>query len=263
MLAYLSSDIMKIKNITFSFTINDKIVESINKQPMKNRRLDNQNSNNYQLGYMQGYREVISTQTTAKKKSHKFRHFVILLVLITIASGVVYSIKGSSKTISYQSISNSIQSVNSKSIKTTINECIDNVRAKEVVVVLNKQHLWACNYQKAIFNSAVVTGYTGSPSNITPVGTYHIFKKFTNINLTGSDDMGSWNVHVSYWMPFLFNQYGAYGFHDATWRTPKQFGHINTATKNASHGCVELPLATAKWLYSWLNIGSTVSIRAT
>jgi len=227
---------------------------------MINKRT-NLNITSYRSTSIRDYDKTRYPKTT-KRKLHKFRYLIGLLVLITLILGVIYNIKGSSKTISYQAESNSLNSVSSTHIKSTVNECIGNTTlSKEVVVILSQQHLWACNYQHPIFNSPVVTGYTGNPSNITPVGTYHIFNKYTNLNLTGSDDMGSWNVHVSYWMPFLFNKYGAYGLHDATWRKPNQFGHINTATKNASHGCVECPLATAKWLYNWLNIGSTISIR--
>ncbi len=223
-------------------------------------RKTNTSTNSYRSNSIRGYDKTNNAKTT-KRKSHKFRYLIALLVLITLIFGVIYKIKGSSKTISYQAGSNSLNSVSSTHIKSTINECIGNKLSKEVIVILSQQHLWACNYQHPIFNSPVVTGYSGNPSNITPVGTYHIFNKYTNLNLTGSDDMGSWSVHVNYWMPFLFNKYGAYGLHDATWRKLNQFGHINTATKNASHGCVECPLATAKWLYHWLNIGSTISIK--
>lgn len=229
---------------------------------MHNNKQLNQRMSIYRPGLLQGHNQV-SNDTKVAKKSHKFRHFVIFLVLLTLFGGVIYSIKGSSKIVSYQIGSSSLKSDSSTPIKTAVNKCIGNTQSQEVVVILSKQHLWACNYQTSVFNSAVVTGYTGSASDITAVGTYHIFNKYTNLNLTGKDDMGSWKVHVSYWMPYLFNQYGAYGLHDATWRTQNEFGHINTATENASHGCVELPLATAKWLYYWVNIGTPVSIRAT
>jgi lipoprotein-anchoring transpeptidase ErfK/SrfK len=62
-------------------------------------------------------------------------------------------------------------------------------------------------------------------------------------------------------MPFLTNKYGVYGFHDATWRASSAFGKISPDSAEASHGCVELPLSTAKWLYGWANIGTTVIIK--
>lgn len=49
-----------------------------------------------------------------------------------------------------------------------------------------------------------------------PICSYHVYGKQKDTVLTGSDASGSWNDPVSYWMPFLNNQYGTYGFHDAT-----------------------------------------------
>lgn len=230
---------------------------------MNNNRQDNQRTTSaYRSGAVQGYRPI-SSQQTRKVKSHKLRHFLLFVILLTLIGGTIYSIKGTAKTINYQATSNTLKSAGSKPIETAVNECVGNTLSKEVLVILSKQHLWACNYQTAIYNAPVVTGYTGNPSNLTPPGTYHIFNKYTNVNLTGSDDMGSWNVHVNYWMPFLFNQYGAYGLHDANWVKPSQFGHINTDTEQASHGCVELPEPTAKWIYNWVDVGTTVSIQST
>jgi lipoprotein-anchoring transpeptidase ErfK/SrfK len=80
--------------------------------------------------------------------------------------------------------------------------------------------------------------------------------------LTGCDTTGCWKDPVYYWMPFLDNQYGSYGFHDATWRADSAFGNINPDSADASHGCVETPLATAKWLYNWDQVGTTVTIES-
>ncbi len=100
------------------------------------------------------------------------------------------------------------------------------------------------------------------PADLTPTGTYHIYAKETDVYLKGSDSTGSWDDYVYYWMPFLDNQYGIYGFHDATWRSANAFGNIDPYSNNASHGCVEMPLATAKWLYGWSSIGTTVTIES-
>jgi lipoprotein-anchoring transpeptidase ErfK/SrfK len=100
------------------------------------------------------------------------------------------------------------------------------------------------------------------PADLTPVGTYHIYAKEINLYLKGSDSTGSWNDYVNYWMPWLDNQYGQYGFHDATWRPDSAFGNISPYSSDASHGCVELPLATAKWLYNWAQIGTTVTVES-
>jgi lipoprotein-anchoring transpeptidase ErfK/SrfK len=112
------------------------------------------------------------------------------------------------------------------------------------------------------YDSAVITGMENLPADLTPVGIYHIYAKYTDRHLIGSDSTGSWDDFVYYWMPWLHNQYGNYGFHDATWRAPGDFGTIDPYSSQASHGCVELPLATAKWVYDWAVIGTTVTIES-
>lgn len=144
----------------------------------------------------------------------------------------------------------------------TPNPCADNTLSQLALVSISKRHMWACDGTTVVYNSAVVTGMENLPADLTPVGTYHVYGKETDQHLIGSDSTGSWNDFVNYWMPFLDNQYGQYGFHDATWRPSTAFGNISPYSSNASHGCVELPLATAKWLYNWVVIGTTVTIES-
>lgn len=141
-----------------------------------------------------------------------------------------------------------------------VNHCATNSVSKVVLVSISARHLWACQGTQELYNSPVVTGISYLAADLTPPGTYHVYDKVTHTVLTGSDSTGSWNDPVSYWMPFLDNQYGAYGFHDATWRPNSAFGNISPNSANGSHGCVELPLATAAWLYSWVDVGTTVTI---
>ena len=140
------------------------------------------------------------------------------------------------------------------------NACASNSLSQLVLVSISQRHLWACNGSTVAYSSAVITGIDYLAADLTPTGTYHIYAKETNVNLVGHDSTGSWNDHVSYWMPFLYNQYGAYGIHDATWRNPNQFGSISPSSSQGSHGCVEAPLATAAWVYNWSKIGTTVTI---
>ena len=142
----------------------------------------------------------------------------------------------------------------------TTNNCVDNTLSKRVIVSISQRHLWACQQNTVANDSSVVTGISYIAADMTPLGTYHVYEKATNTNLVGADSTGSWNDYVYYWMPFLRNQYGIYGFHDATWRANSEFGNISPDSANASHGCVELPLATAKWLYNWVDIGTAVTI---
>lgn len=139
--------------------------------------------------------------------------------------------------------------------------CSSNTLAKNIIIDITDRHLWACEKTSSVHDAPVVTGMENLAADLTPTGTYQIYGKQTNIYLKGSDSTGSWNDYVSYWMPFLHNQYGSYGFHAATWRADSDFGAIDPWSDKGSHGCVELPLATAKWLYNWAAIGTTVTIK--
>jgi lipoprotein-anchoring transpeptidase ErfK/SrfK len=138
--------------------------------------------------------------------------------------------------------------------------CATNTLSQLILVSISARHLLACNGSTSVYDSPVVTGDTEHADTLTPIGTYHIYAKETNKTLTGSDENGSWSDFVNYWMPFLDNQYGTYGLHDATWRDASAFGNIDPDSSTASNGCVELPLATAKWLYNWDSVGTTVEI---
>ena len=132
---------------------------------------------------------------------------------------------------------------------------------KYVIVSISQRHLWACSNRTVKYESAVVTGQQNLAATATPIGTFHVASKQSARWLTGSDTRGHWAVYVHYWMPFVHNQYGNDGFHDATWRKSSEFGNISPNSPQASHGCVELPRATAKWLYDWVAVGTTVVVR--
>ena len=141
------------------------------------------------------------------------------------------------------------------------NHCAGNTLDKLIVVSVSLRHLWACQGEKAVHDAPVITGKTAYEATLTPPGTYHIYGKTTDTRLTGSDVTGSWDRPVDYWMPFLDNQHGTYGFHDANWRPNSDFGNVDPATGDASHGCVELPTPSMKWLYEWSPVGTTVTVK--
>lgn len=189
-------------------------------------------------------------QVPSVRKHRGLKAFLIILAILGLSAFVIDKVGHTSAYRAPQMFAGNI------------NDCQDNKLSQNIVVSIAKQHLWACSFTQTVYSSAVVTGYIKNPADVTPTGTYTIFTKERNVTLTGNDGVTSWRDPVSYWMPFLFNKYGAYGFHDATWRTPNQFGRISTSSPSASHGCVELPLQTAKWLYNWATTGTNVTIRA-
>jgi hypothetical protein len=141
-------------------------------------------------------------------------------------------------------------------------ECDSNGLSQQIIVSISQRHLWACEHHKVVYNTPVITGMAFLAADLTPPGTYKIYDKQTNVTLTGEDSTGKWNDPVYYWMPFLQNQYGTYGFHDATWRPNTAFGAVDPNSKDASHGCVELPLGASKWLYNWAQVGTQLTIKS-
>jgi lipoprotein-anchoring transpeptidase ErfK/SrfK len=55
-------------------------------------------------------------------------------------------------------------------------------------------------------------------------------------------------------VPYFMTYAGNFGFHAAYW-------HDNFGTA-ASHGCINLAPADAKWLYDWAGLGERVIISA-
>jgi lipoprotein-anchoring transpeptidase ErfK/SrfK len=121
---------------------------------------------------------------------------------------------------------------------------------KRIVVSISQQHLWAYDGATQVYDSAVVTG-ASAIGDATPIGTWHIYSKVVNTYLRGP----TWDDFVQYWMPF----WGPYGLHDASWRDPSQFG-TPSYPYVGSHGCINLPTATAAWIYNWAPIGTAVTV---
>jgi hypothetical protein len=201
-----------------------------------------------------GYsRNMPTYRTKIKPKIPYFRHIMFLLIVTVL---VIFSINFLA---SRQKIQNS-PSLNGQLTIKNAQYCRGNQDPSLIVVSVSRRHLWACNLTNQIYDSVVITGNENLASDKTPVGKYKIYNKITDIDLIGSNAQVNWNDHVKYWMPFLQNQFGVYGFHDATWRNDSAFGKVSPYSIDASHGCVELPLTTAAWVYNWANIGTNVSI---
>lgn len=145
-------------------------------------------------------------------------------------------------------------------VQSATNYCATNSADKLLLVNITSQHMWACDGTATVKESAVTTGITTNPNGVddnTPVGTWHILAKQTNVRIRGSDANGSWDEHVDYWMPFIRNEYG---FHDAAWQT-FPFGDEKYHT-DGSRGCVHLPIDMMAWVYNWAPVGTTVVVQA-
>jgi lipoprotein-anchoring transpeptidase ErfK/SrfK len=123
---------------------------------------------------------------------------------------------------------------------------------KYVEVNLTTQHLWAYQDHQLVYDSPITSGATGAGFP-TVTGTFSVLSKQTDRHLVGYQYGPAYNydVFVQYWMQF----YEGFGLHDASWRS--SFGGPDYYY-DGSHGCVNLPLATAAWLYNWVDIGTPV-----
>lgn len=123
---------------------------------------------------------------------------------------------------------------------------LDDIGDTYVEVSIKNQKVWMYIDGELLIESSVVTGCTNLGRG-TRKGVFTIAYKTRNAVLRGP----GYASPVSYWMPFD----GGIGLHDATWRS--SFGGT-IYVYNGSHGCVNLPLKTAKTIYE--HIDETVPI---
>jgi lipoprotein-anchoring transpeptidase ErfK/SrfK len=101
-----------------------------------------------------------------------------------------------------------------------------------------------------IFNYPVPVT-TGKRNYNTVTGEYKIYQKHRNFTMRSPFPNDPYVLFVKYWMPF----YLGFGLHDASWRS--SFGGSDYYY-GGSHGCVNMPDATAAFIYNWSEIGTTV-----
>lgn len=120
-------------------------------------------------------------------------------------------------------------------------------------VDLTNQHMYYFKDGQCVMQSDIVTG-NPNKGNATPQGVYSLAYKAMNQVLRGpkkEDGTYEWESPVTYWMPFN----GGIGFHDANWQSA--FGGSRYQTYG-SHGCVNLPPASAAELYNYIEAGTPV-----
>ncbi|MCL6422094.1 L,D-transpeptidase/peptidoglycan binding protein [Brachybacterium sp. JHP9] len=92
----------------------------------------------------------------------------------------------------------------------------------------------------------------GKAGNETVTGTYKIYLRYEKQDMTNEGYFPK--DHPKYYyikdVPWVQYFYNGYGFHGAPWRS--SFGY------SGSHGCINLPVSDAKWLYDWASKGTRV-----
>jgi lipoprotein-anchoring transpeptidase ErfK/SrfK len=123
-----------------------------------------------------------------------------------------------------------------------------NARGKSIVVNLSSQWLYAYEGEQLVFDAPVATGRDGMN---TPTGTFSVYAKLPVQTMDGVTDGEYWVVPN---VPSVMYIYGGVALHGTYWHN--LFG----TGARPSHGCVNLPLRSAAWLYNWAPIGTTVRV---
>jgi lipoprotein-anchoring transpeptidase ErfK/SrfK len=119
---------------------------------------------------------------------------------------------------------------------------------KLIVVNLSDQWLYAYDGQDQVFDAPVSTGRNGMN---TPTGTYSIYSKLKSQTMDGVTDGEYWIVPN---VPNVMYINGGVALHGTYWHN--KFG----TGARISHGCINLPLKSAAWLYNWAPMGTTVKV---
>ncbi|NCC33394.1 MAG: murein L,D-transpeptidase [Chloroflexia bacterium] len=119
---------------------------------------------------------------------------------------------------------------------------------RRIEVNLSEQWLSAYEGNLLVFRAPVATGRDGFN---TPVGEYAIYLKYPM--QTMADCLGGecWEVPNIPWVQYVV---GGVALHGSYW-------HDNHGTGiRASHGCINLRIDDAQWLYGWADLGTRVII---
>ncbi len=111
-----------------------------------------------------------------------------------------------------------------------------------IEINLSTQRLIAWQGNKQVYFVTVSTGKASTP---TYPGVFKIQRKHSKDRMRGS------NYDVPD-VPYTMYYYRGYAIHGAYWHN--RFG------TPVSHGCTNLPVKDAKWLYQWASVGTTVII---
>lgn len=118
---------------------------------------------------------------------------------------------------------------------------------KLITVDIGKQMLFAWEGGKIIHQTKVSTGMKHTP---TVSGSFAIRRK-----VPLQDMKGNYPPYPPYKLknvPHVMYFYQAYAIHGTYWH--------NAFGRRASHGCVNVPVASAEWIYNWAPVGTRVEV---
>jgi len=121
---------------------------------------------------------------------------------------------------------------------------------QEIVISISAQRLWAYEADEMVLATYVSTGTADVPETVTPIGFHQVLAMYDMQTMEGTISNEYYNVPDVPWVMYFDNLGNA--LHGTYW-------HNNFGTP-MSHGCVNLPLDVAEWMYSWVSIGTPVTV---
>ena len=121
---------------------------------------------------------------------------------------------------------------------------------QEIVISLSAQQLWAYEGNELVNSTFVSTGTAEVPETTTPIGSHSILSKFDAQTMEGTISGEHYRVEDVPYVMYFDNLGNA--LHGTYW-------HSNFGAP-MSHGCVNLPMEVAAWMYGWASVGTAVTV---
>jgi lipoprotein-anchoring transpeptidase ErfK/SrfK len=130
----------------------------------------------------------------------------------------------------------------------SIEESSETAPSRSIVVSISDQWLYAYDDGELVFDAPVSTGKDGFD---TPTGDFAIYEKLPLQTMSGTIGDEEYLVPD---VPNVMYIYGGVALHGTYWHD--LFG----TGERMSHGCINLPLDAAEWLYGWADVGTPVTV---
>ena len=115
-------------------------------------------------------------------------------------------------------------------------------------VDLNLSNKTVTAYEGATVVHGPVSIVDGAAETPTVTGTYKVYLQYESQTMRGENADGS--PYVAEDVPWVSYFYSGYAFHGVGWRS--SFGY------SGSHGCVNMPVSEAQWIYNWVDTNTVV-----
>ena len=115
-------------------------------------------------------------------------------------------------------------------------------------VDLNLSSKTVTAYEGATVVHGPVSIVDGAAETPTVTGTYKVYLQYESQTMRGENADGS--PYVAEDVPWVSYFHSGYAFHGAGWRS--SFGY------SGSHGCVNMPVSEAQWIYNWVDTSTVV-----